>query len=431
MTPHRFTRRTVLTLPFALWSLARAQGTLRVPSAAIPTIVGSRPPLPGEHQALAPGVRRAAALPQLTLKTALPQLSRLEYRGNGFIEVAHGLILIPQGEAQTLTTAQSLALKVVNGAFEAKPDLAEVDVTVYKRQEFAGLGGPAPLFTASVPRARVADFGHYVSGRGAYERSYEGGVPVRLPPALPLLELEKQPVFSGSAAALETQRGEQAFAQIQGGIRDGLFFKGSSRRPLAALSFDDAPHPLFEPLLLDLLRRAGVRATFFCIGRNAQAYPYFVADMVRAGHEVGNHTYHHVRLPLLSAAAVTSELALASGVLSGITGKPIRFFRPPGGEYSSQTLEIAEAQGLTTVFWTDDPGDFANPGDAVLRARLERNLRPGGIVLLHDNASEALDVLEAFLRTARERKVSLSTVGILGEQSRLAGGALVPRLGSR
>ena len=86
-------------------------------------------------------------------------------------------------------------------------------------------------------------------------------------------------------------------------------------------------------------------------------------------------------------------------------------FRPPGGEYTPATLAAAQALGLTTVFWTDDPGDFQNPGDALLEARLRRNLRPGGIVLLHDNAPQTLDVLREFLRVARRSGLNLTTVG--------------------
>ncbi|MFC6659507.1 hypothetical protein [Deinococcus multiflagellatus] len=72
---------------------------------------------------------------------------------------------------------------------------------------------------------------------------------------------------------------------------------------------------------------------------------------------------------------------------------------------------MARSLGLTTVFWTNDPGDFQNPGDQVLQARYQQHLRPGGIVLLHDNAPEMLDVLRDFLRYARARGVTLTTVG--------------------
>ncbi|MFC6659506.1 polysaccharide deacetylase family protein [Deinococcus multiflagellatus] len=120
-------------------------------------------------------------------------------------------------------------------------------------------------------------------------------------------------------------------ALVAGGVHGGLLYRGRrDASNVAALTFDDAPHPLYEPLLLDLLRRSGMHATFFVIGRNAQAYPYFVRDMVAQGHEVGNHTYHHVRLPPLSPGAARDELQWANTLLSSLTGRPVRYFRPPG-----------------------------------------------------------------------------------------------------
>ncbi|WP_019586221.1 polysaccharide deacetylase family protein [Deinococcus apachensis] len=369
-------------------------------------------PLPGEVQPIAPGVRPAPTLPRLQLSPPVPELQRLEYRGNGFIEVAHGLLLLDPGQ-QSLARQRALAAQVVRGAFAARPSLAEVDVSLYDRASYGGFGGPLPLFTASVPRDRLGNFTAYTAGRGPYERVYEGGGTQETSPTSVFGGLEEGITFLGTEAELLAQRVEQSLSQFRGGVRGGLLFRGSLARPLAALTFDDAPHPLYEPLLLDLLRRAGVKATFFVIGRNAVAYPYFVRDMVEGGHEAGNHTYHHVRLPGLSEAQVRFELAQANRVISAITGRPVRYFRPPGGDYSPLTLRIAGEEGLVTTFWTDDPGDFANPGDAVVESRLVRHLRRGGIVLLHDNAPEGIDVLSAFLRVARSRGVDLTTVSDL------------------
>lgn len=223
----------------------------------------------------------------------------------------------------------------------------------------------------------------------------------------------KSPVYYGPPTELRGQQVKQLAAQLSGGVRGGLYFHGNPSLPMAALSFDDAPHPLFEPLLLDTLRRSGVKATFFCIGRNAVAYPYFVRDMIQAGHEIGNHTFHHVRLPPLPDGEVRDELEMCNKVLQSITGQPVRYFRPPGGDYSKATLQIASSLGLTTTFWTDDPADFDNPGDAVLESRLTRKLRAGGIVLLHDNVLQSIQVLPAFLSVAKKRQITLTTVGKL------------------
>lgn len=135
--------------------------------------------------------------------------------------------------------------------------------------------------------------------------------------------------------------------------------------------------------------------------------------MVEAGHEIANHTFHHVRLPGLPPAEALQEMRLASTLLEAISGQPVRLFRPPGGDYSAQTLELARSLGLVTTFWTDDPGDFNNPGEATIEGRLLDQLRPGGIVLLHDNVQETIDILPAFLEVARKQGYRVETASQL------------------
>ena len=378
----------------------------------------SRPRLPtvqppGANQPIAPGYRDPLPLPQLEL--SIPEVRKLEYASNGFIEVAHAVILEPTGKAGTQVDLK-LAQATVAAAFKARASLSEVDVSVYNADGYDGFGGPAPRLTASVPRSRLEEFLKLeLGGVSAYDRLWVN--PNLMPPSARRKPQEdygmKSPIYYGPPDELRGQQVKQLSAQLSGGVRGGLYFHGNPNLQIAALSFDDAPHPLFEPLLLDTLRRSNVKATFFCIGRNAAHYPYFVRDMVQAGHEIGNHTFHHVRLPPLSDGDVRDELEACNKVLQSITGQPVRYFRPPGGDYSKATLLIASSLGLTTTFWTDDPADFDNPGDAILESRLTRKLRAGGIVLLHDNVLQSIQVLPAFLGVAKKRQISLTTVGKL------------------
>ncbi|MGI8748726.1 MAG: polysaccharide deacetylase family protein, partial [Deinococcus sp.] len=297
--------------------------------------------------------------------------------------------------------------------------LSEVDLSLYDRSSYGGFGGPLPLLTASVPRARLPEFLSWAAGSGSYDRVWLNIAPPAAPARRPDRVRELSVTFLGALADRAADAVRHTTAKVLGGVQGGLLYHGSALQDVAALTFDDAPHPMYEPLLLDLLRRGEVKATFFVIGRNARAYPYFVRDMVEGGHEVGNHTYHHVRLPPLPVAAAAGEMRAASQTIGSITGRPVRYFRPPGGDYTPATLRAAERLGLTTVFWTDDPADFQNPGDSVLTTRYARRLRRGGIVLLHDNAPEMLQVLPMFLRLTESRHILLGTVGALvGNETR-------------
>jgi peptidoglycan/xylan/chitin deacetylase (PgdA/CDA1 family) len=419
MLPELSRRHTLqLLVGTALWVAGRTFAAPNPPRRRLPlpliqpsTYPGV--PVPGAVQPLAPGSRATAALPRLSLPE-LPELHRCEYASNGHIEAAHAVLLLPNHYA-THERGLMLAHDAATKMFAVRPTLSEVAVSVYRAQDYQGFGGPAPLLTASVPRSRLSAFLRTPLAEAArYERLWLN--PDAVPPDQPepAHELERAPVFVGSLAELAAQRVKQLAAQLVGGTHGGLLFHGRVLGgPAAALSFDDAPHPIYAPLLLDILKRAQISATFFCIGRNARVYPYYVRDISADGHEVGNHTYHHVRLPGLPADTVDDELKSCNEVLLGITGKPVRFFRPPGGRYSPETIDIARGRGLVTTFWTDDPADFNNPGQKVLESRLAGHLRQGGIVLLHDNVLESLRVLPQFVTYAQKNGVTLNTVGDL------------------
>jgi peptidoglycan-N-acetylglucosamine deacetylase len=391
-----------------LWSTVLASV-----AAAQVSPVSPAPPLlvqPGQVQPVAPGTLAAPAIPQLTLNPAIPEVRKVEYLSNGHIEVAGAVLTLALSDQPR---ARALAGYVAHRVLAARPTLAEVDISVYDKASYGGFGGPLPLLTVSVPRERLNEVLAWSTGRGDYERAWisskPGAAPVRRPDRVRELTVN----FLGSLADKAADTVRHTTAKMLGGVQGGLLYRGSSKAALSALTFDDAPHPMYEPLLLDLLKRSNIHATFFVIGRNARAYPYFVKDMVEQGHEVGNHTYHHVRLPPLPIAKASQELQQASQVIGAITGKPVRYFRPPGGDYTTATLRAAEDQGLITVFWTDDPGDFQNPGVDVLLERYTRTLRRGGIVLLHDNAPEMMAALPLLLKVAQARQILLGTVSKL------------------
>lgn len=392
--------------------LGLGQALAQPDKAPLPRIL---PMIPGEQQPLAPGQRKAPALPQLTLNPPVEDVAKIEYASNGFIEAAHALVLIPS-VSTTPTFMLTKAQKVVRATFQTRESLEVVDVSIYVQGEYAGFGGPLPRFTASVRKEKLGNFLRLnLATLLSYRHLWINPQDAFYGPPAPAStdELEHNLQFEGTNSQLKAQQIEQHAASQQGGVVGNRLYHGNPARKQAALTFDDAPHPLYAPLLLDSLRRAGVKATFFVVGRNAEVYPYFVQDMVREGHEIANHTYHHVRLNGADENTIRNEIAQASEVIEHLTNKPLRFFRPPGGRFSLAVLKVVEEMNLTVAFWTDDPGDFNNLGDQPLEAKLLSRLRAGGIVLLHDNVLQTLQILPSFLRLAKQEGIILGTTSDL------------------
>jgi peptidoglycan-N-acetylglucosamine deacetylase len=374
---------------------------------------------PGARQPVAPGFKTVRPLPELKLEPRIPELAKLEYLGNGHIEVANALLLV-RGARGRLEVILPLAQSVAKRALAARPRLNEVDISIYRREDYAGFGGPSPYFTASVPRDRLSAFLKLTPNATDYDRLWINPKT----PAPPERDasgatdpgvIEVNPTLEGSSGDVQAQQALQV-EQMQTGFKPAhlAYYHGLPNSKRVALTFDDAVHPMYAPLLLDALERGKAKATFFVVGRNVEAYPYFVRDLDRAGHELANHTFHHVRLNNLPDAVIRDELDRTNRIISGITGKSVRFFRPPGGRYSSRVLQIARDLGMTTAFWTDDPGDFNNPGEVMLEKRTLGRIRRGGIILLHDNAQETAPILFEVLKDARAKGFELVT---LAEQS--------------
>ncbi|MFI5385349.1 MAG: polysaccharide deacetylase family protein [Fimbriimonadales bacterium] len=186
-------------------------------------------------------------------------------------------------------------------------------------------------------------------------------------------------------------------AQHQNESRKGLHLLKIMRGPTSPktimLTFDDGPHPDFTDKIVGILSRYGVRATFFVVGSQAEKFPDLVRHEVAGGHVVGNHTYHHVSLTKIPPEYAAEEIRACGEVIRDITGKAPSYFRPPGGDYDAEVGKLANALGYTLVLWTDDPGDYKNLPTAQLLNRTVREVSDGGIILLHDGASDTLHIL--------------------------------------
>lgn len=153
-----------------------------------------------------------------------------------------------------------------------------------------------------------------------------------------------------------------------------------------ALTFDDGPDPVTTPKVLDVLDAHDAKATFFVIGKKAEAHPELVREIVRRGHTVGMHSYAHHRLfSLKSPAYVRADLTRALGVLEGILGERPTLFRPPIGHTNPIIARIADELELDVIGWSAGARDgLAGTTKEDVLARLVPAAKDGAILLLHD-----------------------------------------------
>jgi peptidoglycan-N-acetylglucosamine deacetylase len=160
-------------------------------------------------------------------------------------------------------------------------------------------------------------------------------------------------------------------------------------QPLVAFTFDDGPHPAYTPRILDALQQARVTATFNVMGLQAQRHPSLLAEMVAAGHEIGNHTHTHADLTTLDKRRTLVEIRDTQDQLQQLTQQPVRLFRPPRGELTGFGLRAAAELNLDVVMWSIDRGP-GGVGTAQLVARhIGTGVRRGDIVALHDGLGHA------------------------------------------
>lgn len=163
-----------------------------------------------------------------------------------------------------------------------------------------------------------------------------------------------------------------------------------------ALTFDDGPHPVYTPKLLDGLQKRGVKATFFVTGENAEANPDIIKRMQEDGHLIGNHTYSHIQLTCSNRDTFKKELIKTNEVIKEITDVDVVYVRPP---YGSWDKKFEKELNMFPVLWNVDPLDWCTNDAGKITRCILRDAEEGDIILMHDyyatSVTAALQVVDA------------------------------------
>ncbi len=186
-------------------------------------------------------------------------------------------------------------------------------------------------------------------------------------------------------------------------------FCGGSKR-YAALTFDDGPGR-YTPLARKWLKRYGVEATFFLVGRNVAPYATQARDEQRGGYAIGDHTWSHPYLPNQSDEEIVNQLADTQAAITQTTGARVQLFRPPYGAHDARVDAEVQRLGMVEVLWNVDSRDSEGADHTEIAQRVLSGIGPGAIVLMHENRGQTIRALwEKILPTLKHRHIHLVSV---------------------
>jgi peptidoglycan-N-acetylglucosamine deacetylase len=181
---------------------------------------------------------------------------------------------------------------------------------------------------------------------------------------------------------------------------------------VVALTFDDGPVPFYTDTVLAVLRQENVRATFFVTGNSVARHPDIARRILEAGHELGNHSYSHRRMVLMSPSTIRDEVEVTDSLIraAGATG-PIHF-RPPYGKRLLVLPWYLSRTDRATVLWSLEPDSWFSRHEDMIR-HVSDNVQPGSIILLHveiPSRAEGRAALPLIIRELKQRGYRFATV---------------------
>ncbi|WP_395296648.1 polysaccharide deacetylase family protein [Kitasatospora hibisci] len=299
------------------------------------------------------------------------------------------------------------ACGTANGALQPQPR-----VTAVSRPTGPTPTGPTPTGPSAAPTGRPSSPDPAGSGPGTpapptaptaptAPTTSAAAAPKPTTPKPPAPSAAKPPAHSptpttGPATRPPTATPAPSPPPANGGATSVVRSTASGGRTVA-LTFDDGPGPATGQVL-DLLAQYGARATFCQIGQQAAANPALVRRIIAAGHRLCDHSVDHPQpFAALSHDRAGYEIAHAEEqiVRAGGPGTRVSWFRAPGGGFTADNQRIAAGLGLRPLGWSVDPRDWSRPGAASIVASVQSQLRPGGVVLLHDGGGDRSQTVAA------------------------------------
>ena len=187
-----------------------------------------------------------------------------------------------------------------------------------------------------------------------------------------------------------------------------VLFSGGLKKGEIAITFDDGPHAVRTVRILESLKNAGVKATFFEVGENIKTLPDITKKVVLEGHVIGSHTVKHPDLKLLSMKSMTDaeeEITSGKSIAESAAGENVPFFRFPYGSRNVALQDYVRNHNMVTFLWNMDSLDWKirDTKKLLQKAIVEVEKRGGGIILFHDIHEQTAIVIPYFLEELYSR----------------------------
>jgi len=211
-------------------------------------------------------------------------------------------------------------------------------------------------------------------------------------------------------------------------VRKGTIYRVPGPEKVVALTFDDGPSPEWTPKILDELKKADVKATFFMLGKNVERYPEIAKRVAAEGHEIENHTYGHRVLLYYKMNELEKEIRDTEKVIKDVTGQSTKYFRPPKAWVTGDEKRKIKEMGYGIVLWTLNSKDWVSFHDKQITQYILYRIRPGDIILFHDSGavfsteggdrSQTVKTIPRLVKKLKERGYSFVTINELVNKGR-------------
>ncbi len=189
-------------------------------------------------------------------------------------------------------------------------------------------------------------------------------------------------------------------------IQFDFYLKSHSKGPgvakRVAITFDDGPHPEHTRMVLDILDSFSVKATFFCIGKNAESHPDVLKCIDEKGHIIGNHSYvHQTWLDFMPPFVIKNDLLKTNQLIIDAIEKEPLLFRPPFGVTTPSMALALKSLKMECIGWNNRSFDTIATNELIMK-RIMKNLKSGDIILLHDILPKHKEVLPRIIRAIKD-----------------------------